>query len=166
MKKLLAFSLLFVCVHANAVTKDVLSIVNQASQSIVAKDPKKIAQLVGGLGADFGFYGTDGPNPGHNNGPRIAKQLQAILAKAKPVCIGYEYNEVDKVLVYFESPGVEWSESSLKNVIADSFVLHFYKRPGSRDRWQLIWITPLTHQDIAAMRNLSPCHEESKKPAK
>jgi len=107
-------------------------------------------------------YGGDADNPGHNNGTAFAKEFRSLLAETKPRCMGYNYNKVDKILVFFRAPGIDWSKSKLKNVPTDQLALHFYKSPKSNTAWQLIWVTPMTPEDIDAYFKLTPCDQPGK----
>lgn len=143
--------------------KNISPIAEWAATSIASKNPEKIAQLVGNIGVYIAPYGVDLDNPGHNNGHDFAKQFNLVLGKSNPVCMGYNYNNYDKILVFFKAPGMDWTKSPLKNITAENFALHFYRTQDTQEKWQLIWVTPVTQGDIEHFGNLVPCYPSSKK---
>jgi hypothetical protein len=146
---------LWLCTTPAGGRESEVSFVNRVSAVIASKDVEKIAQLAGHAGAQILPFGTD-TIPPPNQRHRFAKKLLAVLGTSAPVCVGYHIGS-DKTVVFYRASGLDWSRGGLAGHATEMLALHFYRPPNASPPWKLLWVTPISWDDIRLFGDHRPC---------
>jgi len=131
------------------------SLVKRVSAAMVSKDVGQIASLVGRSGARILTFGIDALPPAS---PRhvFAKRLRAVLGASSPVCVGYNVGS-DKTVLFFSAAGLDWSKGGLDAEDTGMLAMHFYRPRTPHAPARLLWVTPITWEDIRLFGDYSSC---------
>ena len=141
----LAFALVACAAPATAAPSET-SLIQRASAAVVLKDPVRLANLVGRQGAGIAHHGTDNlPPPSRRH--LFVRQLVAVLGASTPVCFGYNAGS-DKTTVFFTATGLDWSKGGLDADATGMLALHFDRPLSSKIPARLVWVTPITREDV------------------
>ncbi|MCE2880239.1 MAG: hypothetical protein LW719_12835 [Comamonadaceae bacterium] len=137
---------LVACAATAAAAAGETSLIERASAAVGSKDPVRLANLVGRQGAGITHPGIDTlPPPSRRH--LFVRQLLAVLGASTPVCFGYNVGS-DKTTVFFTATGLNWAKGGLDAEATGMLALHFDRPLTSMIPPRLVWVTPITREDI------------------
>ena len=80
----------------------------------------------------------------------------AVLATSQPTCFGYHIGS-DKTTVFFNATGLDWSQAGLDAEGTGMMALHFDRPLTSKIPARLMWVTPITREDVDLYGGYTPC---------
>lgn len=131
------------------------NLIQRASAAVGSKDPARLANLVGRQGAEIVHHGIDNlPPPSRRH--VFVRKLVAVLGTSQPVCFGYNVGS-DKTVIFFTASGLDWSKGGLDAEATGMLALHFDRPLTSKVPAKLMWVTPITREDIDLYGGYNAC---------
>lgn len=131
------------------------TLIQRASAAVGSKDPTRLANLVGRRGAEIVHPGIDHlPPPSRRH--VFVRKLVAVLGASAPVCFGYHVGS-DKTIVFFTATGLDWAKGGLDAEATGMMALHFDRPLTSKVPPRLMWVTPITREDIDLYGGYEAC---------